>query len=119
MKTATLEPTEIKSIPLNQYPYIPGVITHILLNYHEIECAELALTGLSELLRQYKRPKALARYRLNELSAQLRYLKHWLDQPELKRHCRGDGKDSGYWPVTSGERASWLKDICQACITED
>ena len=119
MKTATLQPTEIKPIPLTQYSYTPGVITHILLNYHEIECVELALTGLSALLRQHKRPKALTHYSLDQLSAQLHYLKHWLDQPKLKRRCRVDGKNSVYWPVTSSEIVIWLKDICQSCITED
>lgn len=119
MNAAMLHPTEMKSIPLTQYPYIPGVITHILLNYHEIECVELALTGLAELLRQHKRPKELTHYRLDQLSAQLRYLKIWLNQSELKRHCRVDGKNSVYWPVTSSETVIWLKDICQSCITKD
>jgi hypothetical protein len=119
MPSFTLQNCQTKQTSLTQYPYIPGVITYIALNYYEIECIELALTGLSELLRQHKRPKALTRYRLDQLSAQLRYLKHWLDKPELKWRCRVDGKNSVYWPITSSEIVIWLRDICQFCINED
>jgi hypothetical protein len=96
-----------------------GVLTHVELNHHEFQCIEIALTGLEEMIRNNQVPVDLTDVTLSHLSAQLSYLKHWLDQPELKERLRFDGKNSVLWPCTSSELVDWLLRVCQSCINED
>ena len=115
-QTALQAPLQTQVIPM-QKPL--GVITHVELNYHEVQCTELALIGLAERIRNNDLPDNPAKPSMNHLKAQLNYLRHWLNQPALKSQLRLDGSNTALWPVTSSELVDWLLAICQSCINED
>lgn len=96
-----------------------GVLTHLLLNYHEWQCIELALIGFTQHIRYQNMPVSLTGVSIDHLSAQRRYLTHWLYQPALKSQLRLDGNNRVQWPFTSSELVNWLLLICQSCISEE
>lgn len=96
-----------------------GVLTHVTLNYHEVMCIEIALTGFAEKIRNKDLPTVFKGYRVDRLKAQLRYLQNWFDQPDLRAQLRLDGRNSVHWPFTSSELVNWLLPVCQSCIDED
>lgn len=114
----------------NQGP-TTGVITHVKLNYHELVCIELALIGLKEHIRclncdssdEYDRnnhlPKALSNFSASHLAAQLRYIKHWLDQPAYRAQLQLNAANSVLWPIASSEIVDWLLRIGKSCISLD
>lgn len=95
---------------------LSGVITHIRLNYYELECIRLALIGLSEGIQSGVLSKSLTDIPLSSLNAKLRYLNHWLHKPKLRSQLRLDGSNSVLWPLTSSELVDWLLLVCQSCI---
>jgi hypothetical protein len=109
-------PIQTKVIPMNSEP---GVLTHVELNYHEVQCIEIALIGLAEIIRNNTLPDDLTAFSLNHLAAQLNYLRCWLNKPTLKSQLRLDGLNCVLWPFTSSELVDWLIHLCQACISED
>ncbi len=115
-QTALQAPLQTQVIPIKSEP---GVLTHVELNYHEVQCIELAFIGLAEYLRNNDLPDTLGTSSLSTLKAQLNYLEHWLNQPALRAQLRLDGSNTVLWPVTSSELVDWLLAICQSCINED
>jgi len=116
VQTALQGAIQTKVIPINSKS---GVLTHVELNYHEVQCIELALIGLAEHIRNNDLPDNPAKPSMNHLKAQLNYLRHWLNQPALRAQLRLEGSNTVLWPFTSSELVDWLLAICQSCITID
>ena len=108
-------PIQTQVIPM-QKPL--GVLTHVELNHHEVQCIELAFIGLAECIRNKNLPDNLAKHSVNHLKAQLHYLRYWLHNPALKSQLEL-GSNTALWPVTSSELVDWLFAICQRCINEE
>ena len=109
-------PTQAKVIPFEN---TVGVLTHIQLNYDEHQCIELALIGLTEIIRHNDMLSTLTNVSVDHLYTQRRYLMHWLNQPMLTSQLRFDGKNRVWWPFASSELVDWLLWVCQFCINED
>lgn len=109
-------PTGSEAVPTNEQS---GVITHIMLNYHEVQCIEIALIGFEECIRQQVLPEVLSGINANHLFARLSYLRNWLHQSDCKSRLRFDGANSVLWPFTSSELVDWLLPLCEHCITQD
>lgn len=110
-----------KTAHINGYPPHDqvGVVTHVSLNAHDVACIELALQGFAQCIHDQHFPEALAGFDATQLSAQLRYLQCWFNQPALKAQLRLDGSNSVLWPFTSSELVDWLSLVCGSCITKD
>ncbi len=93
-----------------------GVITHIRVNFYEVECIKLALIGFSNGIKNEILPKQLSGIDLNYLKAQLRYLKDWFHNLDQIATLQQDGSNEVLLPFTSSELVDWLLPVCQSCV---
>lgn len=97
------------------YPVVLGAVDYIDLNYHEVQCLEMALYFLTSQVvatRPHHLFTALRKYHIDHLN-------DWLHNNMWRSELRFDAENSVQCPVESLDDAKWFALACEIGINED